>query len=225
MILPAVREIRWFRRRLLAWYRGNGRSFPWRNKSATLYHKVVSEILLQRTKAETVADFFPGFIKLYPSWTVLARASESDLQKLLKPIGLWRQRAASIKRLAKEMDRRNGRFPRERDEIEALPGVGQYIANAVLLFCYKDSQPLLDTNMARVLERFFGPRTLADIRDDPYLQGLSKAVVDGENPIYINWAVLDLAALVCKNSDPRCDMCPLCNKCRFASAEGRQSVR
>lgn len=70
--------------------------------------------------------------------------------------------------------------------------------------------------MARVLERFFGPRKLVDIRYDPYLQTLSYKVVAGNDSVFTNWAVLDLASLVCKNKNPQCGICPLVNKCRYA---------
>ncbi len=144
-------------------------------------------------------------------------ASEKELQNYLKPIGLWKRRAASMISLGKELSMREGKFPRNRLEIEALPGVGQYIANAILIFCHGDSQPLLDTNMARVLERFFGPRKLADIRYDPYLQGLAFRVVKGDDTISMNWALLDFAALICKQAVPLCASCPLAARCRFAT--------
>jgi A/G-specific adenine glycosylase len=118
------------------------------------------------------------------------------------------------------MIKRNGRFPKERMDVEALPGVGQYIANAVLLFCHGMPQPLLDANMARVLERVFGSRKLADIRYDPYLQGLAKKVVECEDAGKINWAILDLAGAVCLQRKPRCTECPLEFMCRYASSCG-----
>jgi A/G-specific adenine glycosylase len=180
----------------------------------------VAEILLQRTQAETVAGFFPRFVKCFPSWKRLAEITEEELQEWFKPIGLWRRRAASLYTLANEMARRRGRFPRKRDEIEALPGIGQYIGNAVLLFCYGERHPLLDTNMARVLERYFGPRKLVDIRYDPYLQSLARDVVTGDNPALVNWAILDLAALVCVQKTPHCHECPLADGCRFARDQG-----
>ncbi len=213
--LPNHSLLRGFRRRLLAWYVKNGRHFPWRNRSATKYQLIIAEILLQRTRAETIATFFGEFLRAFPSWKKLSDANEEDIARFLRPIGLWRRRASSLKLLAVEMARRNGRFPRNREEIEALPGVGQYIANAVLLFCHDEPQPLLDVNMARVLERVFGPRQLADIRYDPYLQSLSSTVVNCRNPREINWAILDLAATTCRDSAPRCHECPLRRICLY----------
>ena len=80
------------------------------------------------------------------------------------------------------MTRRKGRFPKDPREIGNLPGVGQYIRNAIMIFAQGKNFPLLDTNMSRVLERYFGPRMLADIRYDPYLQGLANEVVQDTVP-------------------------------------------
>jgi len=146
------------------------------------------------------------------SWQALAAASESELATVLQPLGLWRRRAQVLRPLSAALARANGRFPSERASIEALPGVGQYIANSILLFCHGSSQPLLDTNMARVLERYFGKRRLADIRYDPYLQELASRVVEHEDSASVNWAILDLAALVCRPR-PRCSECPLSRDC------------
>ena len=203
-------------RQLELWFSKEGRSFPWRNRSATNYKKIVSEVLLQRTPAERVSSIYHQFFGTFPSWKSIAIAPRNKIEKILKPLGLWKIRASSLKNLATVMVERNGRFPKTREEIERLPGVGQYIANAILMFCHGEAQPLLDTNMARVLERYFGPRKLADIRHDPYLQDLSRKVVKGKSPHITNWAILDFAALVCKIRLPLCASCPLANKCRSA---------
>lgn len=209
-VLPTQREtLLEFRRRLLAWYANNGRNFPWRWRSASKYKMVISELLLQRTRAETVANFFDTFISRYPSWKKLAKANESEIGQVIQPIGLWKRRAQTLKQLATVMAKRNGRFPRIRAEIEALPGVGQYIANAILLLCHGEAQPLIDANMARVLERVFGPRKLADIRYDPYLQDLTFEVVQCKEAKELNWAILDLAASKCLPKKPKCNTCPL----------------
>jgi A/G-specific adenine glycosylase len=172
-------------------------------------------VLLQRTRAEMVASFFRNFVRQFPSWHILATASKADLKAVLKPLGLWRRRSISIQKLSREMARRRGKFPETREEMERLPGVGQYIANAILLFTQDRPEPLLDANMARVLERFFGPRRLADIRYDPYLQKLAHDVLPRKRAKEFNWAVLDLAALVCRLREPLCNACPLHERCKF----------
>lgn len=214
-----------FRAKLLEWYRRNGRRFPWRRRSASNYNKIIAEVLLQRTRAETVAKFFPIFVTRYPSWSHLATANRHELMALIRPVGLWRRRSTVLIELAREMVKRNGRFPKDREQLEALPGVGQYIANSIMLLCHNHPQPLLDTNMARVLERYFGPRTLSDIRYDPYLQSLAKMVVDCSDSKALNWAILDFAAKVCSIRRPKCSQCDLASECKFAKEFGVESSK
>lgn len=208
------------RRRLLRWFETHGRKFPWRDSSVTEYQQIIAEVLLQRTRAETVARIFPEFIEEFPSWKHLQSTSLSRLQFHLKPIGLWRRRSSSLQALACTMVEKDGWFPKERKEIEALPGVGQYIASSVMLFFHGVPEPLLDINMARVLERIFGPRKLADIRYDSYLQNLSRKVVRCNRSIQVNWAILDLAATTCLIKNPLCGECPLSTFCLTAQNMG-----
>lgn len=208
-------KIEFFQNNILTWFEENGRNFPWRKKSLTTYKKVIVETLLQRTKAETVSKFYFIFLNKFPSWNSINTAQLRTVEKVLQPIGLYKQRAKLLKNLAKEMVRRSGRLPRTKEEIEKLPFAGQYITNAILQFVYDKPAPLLDVNMARVLERFFGPRKLSDIRYDPYLQNLAWKVVDNIESKKINWGILDFAALVCKTKNPHCSECMYNKKCVY----------
>jgi len=208
-------KIEFFQNEILKWYKKNGRRFLWRKKGLTHYQYVIAEVLLQRTKAETIAKFYPTFLTDFPNWKALATADIQKLEAYLRPVGLYRQRSKRLMSLAQEMVKRNARLPKERSELEAIPFMGQYIANAVELVIFNEASPLVDVNMARVLERFFGPRTMADIRYDPYLQSLALKIVNHVNTKQINWAVLDFAALVCKAKTPLHDICPLKDKCSF----------
>ena len=202
--------------KLLRWYELHGRKFPWRSASSC-YGRVIAELLLQRTQAATVSAFYATFLRAYPSWERLASARESDLQQLLRPIGLWRQRARMFVRLSRALAKSDYKLPRTREELERLPGISQYMASAVLLLCYGHNEPLLDVNMARILERVYGPRKLADIRYDPFLQEVAYSTVQVEDPTTVNWAVMDLAATTCLRNAPRCSDCPLVDMCRYAS--------
>jgi len=208
-------EITEFRNRLLEWYYKHGRHFPWRNKSISNYQKIVAEVLLQRTKAETVAKFFPDFVTRFPSWKSIAEVGIEQLEQALQPIGLYKQRASRLHKLAVEMTKRGGRVPYDYEELGKIPMIGQYIANAAMSVVHDEPYPLLDVNMARVLERYFGPRKMADIRYDPYLQELAHKLVNEKDSKVINWAVLDFAAIVCKARKPKCTGLPLNSGCRF----------
>lgn len=217
-------QIRKFQNIILKWYYCHGRSFPWRRRRLSLYQRIVSEVLLQRTRAETVCAYYKTFFDAFPDWHAIVTAPEVRLQGILRPLGLWQRRAQALKSLAMAMIKTGGRYPVKAEEVEDLPGIGQYIANAVQLFCHHKCKPLLDVNMARVLERYFGPRQLADIRYDPYLQQLAHRVVDSQRAAEINWAILDHAALVCTINLPKCSRCPLNRDCRYARKVAQNGV-
>lgn len=199
-----------------SWYTHHGREFPWRTPEASVFELVVTEILVQRTRAETVAKLYQQFFNRYRSWTDLQDSSLCELEEMLKPIGLWKRRAKAMKDLAQALKKTGYFFPSSRSEIERLPAVGQYVANAIELFLHGRSRPLLDTNMSRVLERYFRKRDLADIRHDPWLQSIARAFIEkAPNPSILNWAVLDLGAMICKPSNPSCNSCPLWKGCNY----------
>jgi A/G-specific adenine glycosylase len=102
--------------------------------------------------------------------------------------------------------------------------VGEYVANAVCLLCHGTPAPLLDVNMARVLERAFGARETSDIRYDPWLQALSRRVVQHAKARDLNWAILDLAATVCAARLPRCAECPVHKFCIHGSRVATRHV-
>ena len=203
------------REKLSSWFDDNRRIFPWRDPNITIFQNIITEILLQRTKAESVANMYHSFFKRFNTWDSLNRVHVTEIETHLKPLGIWRRRSLTLKRLAHVMVKQDGKFPTDRSEIDKLPGVGQYVGNAIEMFCHNRPMPLLDTNMARVLERVFKPRKLADIRHDPWLQSISKEIVSSENAVQLNWAFLDLGAMICTPRNPSCDQCPLASECNY----------
>lgn len=207
---------------LVAWAGAKGRQFPWRREHASVYEKVAVEVLLQRTTAAAVSRFYESFFATYPDWGALAAAEIEDLEQFLKPLGLWRRRATALIGLARYAHDRAGLFPASVAEHAEIPAVGQYVSNAILMFQHRRAAPLLDVNMARVIERFVRPRRLADIRYDPWLQAAARWFVRGPSPEAKNWAILDFAALVCKARKPECLTCPVNRRCRyFANTQPR----
>lgn len=208
------RKITSLRQALLPWYSTFGRKLPWRDPAATNFEKICVEVLLQRTRAETVAAVYPRFFRRFRDWPDIAEATEAELQAHLKPLGLWRRRASSIKGLATYAAQHGGNFPKDPRILSDVPGVGQYVLNAILLFQNEEKRPLIDVNMARILERFIHPRKLSDIRYDPWLQAASRWLVK-DHPIETNWATLDFAAAICVARVPRCESCPINRHCNW----------
>lgn len=205
---------------LLRWAREHGRDLPWRKDTARDYEKIAVEVLLQRTTASAVANFYQNFFVTYPDWEALAAATPEDLENFLKPLGLWRRRAASLLGIAQFAASNQGRFPDEKEAHSNIPAVGQYVSNAIMMFQHGRASPLLDVNMARVIERFVRPRRLADLRHDPWLQEAAHWLVRGQSPCAVNWAVLDFAASVCKARKPRCAECLVSSRCTYRKTQG-----
>lgn len=203
-----------FRKDLLTWFAENGRDLPWRRPSASDFERICVEVLLQRTRAETVAMIYPVFFGRFTSWADIAAAPIEELEEHFKPIGLWNRRARSVRALAEYAVARGGQFSSDPVELAQAPAVGQYVQNAILLFQHDEARPLLDVNMARVIERFVRPRRLADIRHDPWLQAAAHWLVKGEQAVEVNWAVLDFGSAVCSARGPKCYGCPVSTRCR-----------
>lgn len=218
---PDVLDVqsRFIRKKLLKWKKDYGRFFPWRSEEASPYQQIITEVLLQQTSATAVAGQYEIFFNKFPSWKALASASEDEIGAILKPLGLWRKRAANLKRLGCAMKKNRGVYPSSRNDIEQLPGVGQYVASAVLIFAHGKAEPLLDVNMARIIERYFGFKTKADLRHDPFIQVAARKIVSGSNTQEVNWAILDFGALVCKATKPACSHCPLRTECHFGALQ------
>lgn len=210
-----------FRHDLLEWFAVNQRRFYWRAGGTSNYVKVVAEVLLQRTQAAVVSKFLPTFLDVFPDWEAITRCSEEEIGELLKPLGLWRRRAISLLALATEITRRGGVWPLTRQELESIPAVGQYVASAVLLFEHKERAPLLDASMARILRRYFAiTPEKSDIRYDKPLQAVAHLVLEQGDPIALNWAMLDFAALQCRKNAEGCASCFLKAGCkRYATVQ------
>jgi A/G-specific adenine glycosylase len=200
---------------ILAWFEQYARPFPWRQPGLTAYDIIISEVLLQRTTAAAVSKVYPLFLLNYPNWQSLANADINTLAENIAGLGLQLQRSRRLQALACSMVANQCILPQERAQLDIMPFMGQYIANAVELLIHKKNKPLLDVNMARVLERYFGARKLKDIRYDPYLQKLAHDIVDHPKSKEINWAILDFAAIICQARKPKCNICVFQTTCQY----------
>lgn len=177
---------------------------------------LVVEILLQQTRAERTAAFVPAFLADFPSLRALAATDEQLLATRLATLGLQNRRAGRLVALARALLARDGRVPNSKPELESLPGVGPYVAAAYMSTVLQEPEPMVDVNMARVIERLYGPRTLSDIRYDPHINGIAHRLIQlATRPREFNWAVLDLGAAHCKARSPSCRSCPLLEVCPF----------
>ena len=217
-------DITFFRKSLLIWFNNNRRDFPWRNEHVSNYEIILSEILLQRTQAETVSRYYRTFFTKYPNWIDLSKATISDLETILKPLGLYKHRAKRIFKIISEFKNRQGILPQNKTELNESSFATLYISNAYELFILNHRAALLDVNMSRVLRRFFYPKDFKDVRNDKIIQELAHNVINVKNCKELNWAILDYSALVCKGQKPKCTECILSIKCRFYRLEQEKQI-
>jgi len=211
-------DIKFFRKKLLIWFQHNRRDYPWRAEGATNYELIFSEILLQRTRADTVAKNYNTFFHKFPGWEALVHATNCDLEAVFRPLGLHTQRVARVRRIIDGYIANKEILPRNTNELHESGFASLYLSNAYELFVLKRRAPLLDVNMWRVLSRFFSPRELMDIRKDKLIQGLAREVINVKACKELNWAILDFGALICKARAPGCLSCPLKKKCRLLNS-------
>ena len=208
-----------FRRALLDHFDRRRRPLPWR-KGRTPYRVMVSEFMLQQTRAETVVPYYDRWLRRFPGWEALADAPADDVLLAWKGLGYYR-RARSLHRTAMIVrERYGGRLPEDPAELRTLPGVGEYTAGAVASIAFGLPVPAVDGNVRRVLSRLMdvGDPTATLLRDE------ATRLLDPERPGDFNEAMMELGATVCTPRSPRCDDCPVRPHC-IADKAGTVSDR
>lgn len=212
-IAPGV--ARRYAKELLDWYNTEGRAFPWR-ETKDPYSILVAEVLLQRTRAQKVAEIFPAFIGDFPDPKSLARASARKIANAIAPLGIA-YRAGRLKNIAQViLEEYDGRVPDKRNELTNIPGIGDYTANAVLCFAYGYRLPVVDPTVARVFERVFDFHSQkAKPTTDKKLWQLAEELLPVHRFREYNFALLDLGALICVANNPKHAICPISDICRY----------
>jgi A/G-specific adenine glycosylase len=213
--MAGKQKISFFRKVLLKWFGQNGRDFPWREKDVSNYEMIISEILLQRTQAKTVSNYYSVFFSRYPDWNALSKATLEDLEEILKPLGLYKHRAKRLMLIIEEYNRKNGILPNTVQELRESNFSTLYTSNAYEIFILKNRSALLDVNMARVFSRYFDMEKPSDVRKDKAMLEFALNVLDIRSCKELNWAILDYASLVCTSKNPDCISCGLKSHCSY----------
>jgi A/G-specific adenine glycosylase len=187
---------------------------------------LVAEILLQKTRAEQVVSVYEALVSAYPTPSKLAKASVETVSKYLARTGL-RGKANRLVVIAEMIETNyGGQVPLNREALLAMPGVGNYTANAVLCIVTGARLPMLDEAAGRVLRRVFGIEVKAPAYSDRSIWELAQRLIPPKKCREFNFALLDLGATVCKANKPRCAQCPLKLVCtKHLVTEGAEVAR
>lgn len=197
---------------ILEWGNKNRRDFPWRNTHDP-YEIMIAEIMLHRTNADQVKTVYEKFIENFPDFKSIVRAGSENIRTEMQSLGLF-WRSDLLYRLADEVEEKyNGTLPLEKKKLMELPGVGHYIASAILCFGYNRPEPLLDTNTVRVIGRIFGIKITDSSRRSKKFYKIMEDIVLFEEPRRLSLSMLDFAALVCTTTNPKHELCPVNSIC------------
>jgi A/G-specific adenine glycosylase len=212
-------DLKKFRKKLLTWYHHHQRRLPWR-ETIDPYHIWVSEVMLQQTQIKTVLPYYRNFLLQFPDVQHLAASKLQDVLKAWEGMGYY-ARARNLHRAAKVITtQHHGKVPEDPTEIRKLPGVGDYIAAAVLSIAYNRPHAVVDGNVKRVLARLY--KIDAPINTSSSFKTfktISKGLIDLRHPGLFNQAMMDLGSMLCKPKNPLCHDCPLPSFCH-ARQEG-----
>jgi len=194
-------------KRLLAWYEKYGRhGLPWRN-TKNIYHIYLSEIMLQQTQVNRVRDeYYPQFLAKFPTLKTLCEAKEEDVIAAWSGLGYY-SRARNLHKTAKLYPEE---LPKTYEELLRLPGIGSYTASAICAFGYHQNIVVLDTNIKRVIKRFYA---LINPNEKSLTQAAQK-ILNEKEPRAHNLALMDLGSILCTPKNTQCDACPLAPECQ-----------
>lgn len=178
-----------FRKLVYGYYAKYARnSLPWRN-TRDPYRIFVSEIMLQQTQVARVLEKYSAFIRAFPSAHALARAPLGAVLKAWQGLGYNRRALALKKSAEKVVSEFKGKIPRERQALEALPGIGEATSGALCAFAFNQPVVFIETNIRSVfIHHFFkDARNISDARLLPYLE----KALDRKNPRQWYYALMD----------------------------------
>src|SRR5438874_3126820 len=211
--LGSNRDERALRRALAIWFRKNQRDLPWR-RTHDPYAVLVSEIMLQQTNVATVLAYYKRWLRRFPTLSSLARASEEQVLHAWQGLGYY-SRARNLHRCAKiSVARFSGKLLSNAAQLRSLPGLGRYTANAIGVFAFEHSLPIVEANTARVLARLYNIEDCIHSTDGrEKLWNASTGLVPKRGARNFQSAMMDLGALICVAGQPRCHICPIKNFC------------
>lgn len=202
---------------ILRWYDEHARDLPWRRPTATPWSILVSEFMLQQTPVERVRGPWQAWLDRWPTPEALAAAPAGEAVRAWGRLG-YPRRALRLHRTAQVITERfDSQVPRRLEDLLSLPGVGSYTAAAIASFAYGQRAVVLDTNVRRVLARVATGRAYPEPTPTRAETQLAESFLPATPARAAKWAVasMELGALVCVARTPRCEICPVADRCAW----------
>jgi A/G-specific adenine glycosylase len=206
--------------RVLSWYDEHARDLPWRGESATPWAVMVSEFMLQQTPVQRVLPVYQRWMSTWPRPADLAAAGSGEAVRAWGRLGYPRRALRLHAAATAIVAEHGGEVPSSHAELRALPGVGDYTAAAIASFAFGQRHAVLDTNVRRVLARVVRGEELPPAAVTRAERQTATDLLPGDDATAAAWAVsvMELGALVCTSTNPRCATCPVQDLCAWVSS-------
>ena len=190
---------------LLHWYKDNKREYAWRNNSDP-WSVYLLEVISQQTQLDRADKYFQKFVKEFPTPNDMATSTFKKVLEMWSGLG-YNSRAKRMFESSKIIAEKS--FDDLYPDFQQLPGVGPYTENAILSFAYNEKVITEDTNVKRIISRYFGT-------DNPkkYIDNFSSLLLQNTNSRNLNQAFMDFGSSICKPRGPLCSDCPLEDACK-----------
>jgi A/G-specific adenine glycosylase len=205
---------------LLAWYDEHARDLPWRSPSATPWSVMVSELMLQQTPVARVLPVHEQWLARWPRPADLAAEPAGEAVWMWGRLGYPRRALRLHAAATAIVERHGGEVPADHAALLALPGIGDYTASAIAVFAHRRRHPVLDTNVRRVHARLLDGVELPPVSVTRRERERAAALLPADDADAATWsvAVMELGALVCTARRPRCEACPVSDRCAWRTA-------
>jgi A/G-specific adenine glycosylase len=204
---------------IVDWYATAARDLPWRRPGVDAWAVLVSEVMLQQTPVARVEPVWREWMARWPTPAALAAEPPAEVIRAWGKLG-YPRRALRLREAATAVvERHGGLVPDDVATLEGLPGIGTYTARAVACFGHGHPQPVVDTNVRRVVARLVHGRAEAGTARASDLTDIAAlAPADPERAVRFSVATMELGALVCVAGTPRCTACPVRDRCAWRLA-------
>lgn len=202
------------------WFDHAARDLPWRDPDCSPWGVLVSEFMLQQTPVSRVLPVWREWMRRWPRPADLAADGPGEAVRAWGRLG-YPRRALRLHAAAAEITTAHGgQVPAEHDRLLALPGVGAYTAAAIAVFAFGDRQTVVDTNVRRVQARVVAGRALPSRSFTAAEARLAETLMPADDALAVQWnkAVMELGALICTARSPRCEQCPVRDRCAWVAA-------
>lgn len=197
---------------ILDWYDINKRNLPWR-LTKDPYKIWLSEVMLQQTQVSTVIPYYENWIRKFPTVDSVAKVNIDEALKMWEGLGYYK-RCRNFHSAAKIIvSKHNGMIPNSYNILLSLPGVGNYVASAILSIAFNKKFAAIDTNLNRVISRILGIKKLTKWNKNR-INKYATLLVEHQRPGDVNQALMDIGSQLCTTKKALCSSCPNQNICK-----------